>query len=107
MTQAELLKIIEEAKKSGQTELDLSGNQLTHLPPEIGNLTNLTVLDITNNSLKEFPWSLSKLKKLERSITLCNPQFGALNSVILMGMESLHQYYEYKKQKPWMVSKGA
>ena len=31
------------------TELDLSDNQLTQLPGEIGNLAQLTYLDLSNN----------------------------------------------------------
>jgi internalin A len=44
MTQDELLQIIEQAAANGATELDLSGSDLTELPPEIGQLTQLEVL---------------------------------------------------------------
>ncbi len=37
------------------TTLDLGGNQLTALPPEIGDLTNLTYLDLRNNQLTALP----------------------------------------------------
>ncbi len=44
MTEEELLQVIEQAATEGATELDLSGNELTTLPPEIGKLTQLKKL---------------------------------------------------------------
>ena len=41
MTEQEVLKIIKKAKREGWTELDLSDEDLTSLPPEIGQLTSL------------------------------------------------------------------
>lgn len=41
MTDEELLQVIEQAAEEGAPELDLSGNNLTALPPEIGKLTQL------------------------------------------------------------------
>jgi internalin A len=37
MTQDELLQIIEQAAANGATELDLSGSDLTELPPRLVN----------------------------------------------------------------------
>ncbi len=48
------LKLIEETRRVGATSLDLSRRGLEALPPEIGNLTNLTELDLWGNQLK--PW---------------------------------------------------
>ncbi len=39
-----------------ETVLVLNGNQLTELPPEIGNLTNLRSLDMRQNQLKTLTW---------------------------------------------------
>ena len=46
MTQQELLQTIEQAAAEGWEELDLSDQQLTELPPEIGKLTQLKVLKL-------------------------------------------------------------
>ena len=44
MTQEELLALIDQAASEGWTELDLSGQNLTELPPEIGKLAQLEIL---------------------------------------------------------------
>jgi len=41
MTRDELLRLIDQAARERWTKLDLSGQELTELPPEIGRLTNL------------------------------------------------------------------
>ena len=46
------------------TELDLSGNGLTALPPEIGNLTNLTTLTLGGNGLTALPHQIGNLSNL-------------------------------------------
>ena len=46
MKEEELLWVIEEAAREGVTELDLSGKNLTVLPPEIGKLTQLKKLNL-------------------------------------------------------------
>jgi Leucine-rich repeat (LRR) protein len=51
MKEEELLQIIEQAPKEGVTKLNLSGKELTLLPSEIGQLTKLTQLSLTNNRL--------------------------------------------------------
>ncbi|CCQ70678.1 Leucine-rich repeat, partial [Crocosphaera watsonii WH 0402] len=51
MTEEELLQVIEKAAKDKRESLDLSFKGLTSIPPEIGQLTNLTSLNLWNNQL--------------------------------------------------------
>ena len=46
------------------THLNLAGNQLTALPPEIGNLTNLTSLRLNDNQLTALPPQVGRLTSL-------------------------------------------
>ncbi len=64
MNQEKLLKKINEAARTGQTELDLSNNNLTSLSAEIGQLKNLTSLRLQNNNLTSWPAEIGQLKNL-------------------------------------------
>jgi hypothetical protein len=60
-------KRIEEAQRSGEKYLDLSGSyvsMLTELPESIGELTHLEELFLTSNRLTALPESLGKLTEL-------------------------------------------
>jgi hypothetical protein len=46
-------------------ELNLTGNKLTQLPKEIGNMVNLEKLLLNKNQLTELPKEIGKLKKLK------------------------------------------
>ena len=50
---------------SNLTDLDLSNNRQSILPESIGNLSNLTDLDLSNNRLQFLPSSIVNLKKLK------------------------------------------
>src|SRR5688572_10135937 len=66
-------KKIDEALKSGATELDLSSMELTELPESIGQLTQLKKLDLgwnyidekQKNQLTALPEALGKLTQLQ------------------------------------------
>ena len=62
----EVLEIIERVAKEEWTELDLSGMGLISLPPEIGQLTNLTELTLTDNRLTSLPAEICQLTNLVR-----------------------------------------
>ncbi|MEH2290733.1 MAG: leucine-rich repeat domain-containing protein, partial [Nostoc sp.] len=64
MTNEELLQIIEQAAREKATELNLSNNQLSSLPPEISQLSNLTWLSLNNNQLSSLPPEISQLSNL-------------------------------------------
>ncbi|WP_417913991.1 COR domain-containing protein [Candidatus Electronema sp. JM] len=81
MTNKELLKVIEEAKASGATELYLRGNQLTALPPELFRLKNLTRLDLRDNQLTTLPPEIGQLRNLQK-LALWNNKLTALPSEI-------------------------
>ena len=64
MRRDEIRKLIEEAARTGQTELDLSDNQLSELPAEITQLVNLTKLDLSRNQLSNLPSEITQLANL-------------------------------------------
>ncbi|WP_417909733.1 COR domain-containing protein [Candidatus Electronema sp. PJ] len=77
MTNEELLKKIERTKASGATKLDLSGNQLRSLPPEIGHLTELTEINLWGNKLTTLPPEIYQLMNLTE-LDLSRNQFSNL-----------------------------
>ena len=90
MTQDELLRLIDEAAADKRTTLDLSGQGLNELPPEIGNLTNLKTLVLgrwdkknkrLGNNLKALPDEIGQLTEL-RSLFLNYNQFEEFPGVV-------------------------
>ncbi len=95
MTESELLQVIEQAATEGWTKLDLSGKNLTALPPEIGKLTQLKKLilgkyeydedgsfvDIIGNKLTALPKEIGLLNQLEELLIIDN-QLSSLPSKI-------------------------
>lgn len=61
----EIIELIEIAKKQKLKKLSFSNRDISILPPQIGDLTWLTSLDLTYNSIEELPKEFFKLKKLK------------------------------------------
>ena len=101
MTTEELLQVIERAAEEGWTELDLSGNELTKLPPEIGKLTQLKKLILgkderddkgryirtVGNKLSTLPpkigllAQLEELQIVENQLSTLPAEFGQLSNL--------------------------
>ena len=64
MRRDEILKLIEKAARTGQTELNLSGNKMSELPTEIGELTNLSELGLNENQINKLPAEIGELTNL-------------------------------------------
>ena len=73
MTEEELLQVIEKSAKDKRESLDLSFKGLTSIPPEIGQLTNLTSLSLWNNQVTNLPPEICQLTNLT-SVNLWNNQ---------------------------------
>ncbi len=68
-------------KISTITRLDLSSRDLTELPAEIGQLTQLRILNLHNNLLKSLPPEIIQLEQL-RGLGLRNNRFATLTPEI-------------------------
>ena len=77
MDQDELVEIMAKARDAGSTRLDLSGKGLTELPAEIGNLTNLTLLNLRDNQLTALPPGIGNLINL-KGLSVSHNQLTAL-----------------------------
>ncbi|TKJ40235.1 GTPase [candidate division LCP-89 bacterium B3_LCP] len=92
MTKKQLLKIIEKAARDEVTTLDLSSKKITELPPEIGNLTNLTYLYLANNQLTSLPPEIGNLTNLTNlyldynQLTSLPSEFGNLTNIINLSL---------------------
>ncbi|TFI50791.1 TIR domain-containing protein [Mastigocladus laminosus UU774] len=107
MTEEELLQVIEQAATEGVTELDLSGKELTTLPPEIGKLTKLKMLilgkyqydengDIVStigNKLSALPAEIGLLNQLEE-LQIVDNRLASLPEEIgqLVNLQTLDLY---------------
>lgn len=87
------LERIQAALAEGTTELDLSDMDLTTLPPEIGQLTNLTWLDLSENQLPALPPEIGQLTNLTHLNLSGNPLTDPLPDVIDGGVAAILAYY--------------
>ena len=87
MTNEELLQIIEQAVTDKVTTLKLFGKDLTKLPPEIGQLTNLQSLDLRRNQLSSLPPEFGQLTNLQtldltfNQLSSLPPEIGQLTNL--------------------------
>ena len=77
MTEKEVRQRIEEAAREGATVLHLSGEGLTVLPPEIGQLSQLDLLYLHVNQLTALPPEIGQLSQLT-ALWLSSNQLSAL-----------------------------
>ncbi|CAH1799323.1 unnamed protein product [Owenia fusiformis] len=66
----------------GLSELTLSKNMMSKLPPEVGCMEKLTVLNISNNNFSELPPELGLLTKLWNLDVTGNPIESSLTSTL-------------------------
>ncbi|MGF2034754.1 MAG: COR domain-containing protein [Nostoc sp. CmiVER01] len=94
MTNEELLQIIEKAARGKATELSLSNNQLSSLPPEISQLSNLKRLYLENNNLSSLPPEISQLSNLKRlslhknQLSSLPPEISQLSNLTELSLEN-------------------
>ncbi len=117
MTQDELLQLIEQAEREQWTELDLRGQWLRVIPPEIGRLTQLETLRmgptrdergwlLRFNFISDLPAELGRLTNLT-SLDLRTTQISALPDWMasLTNLTSLDLSYTQISALPdWMAS---
>ncbi|GAM22640.1 hypothetical protein SAMD00019534_058150 [Acytostelium subglobosum LB1] len=73
-------------------DLDVSKNNLTQLPPSIGELINLTHLHIHGNSIEELPASMSKLDRLVELDLMGNPIHTPMPEVLAQGAAAVVRF---------------
>jgi len=76
-------------KLTALIELVLSENQLISLPSEIGNLTKLEYLNLSHNKLRSLPSGMEKLKAL-KSLNLSHNELTALPKGIFQSLTKLN-----------------
>ena len=92
MERRELLEIINKAKETKIPSLDLSNIGIEELPPEIGQLTHLTVLSLSQNQLTHVPKELGNLSNLtvlslsENQLTSVPSKLGNLSSLTVLSL---------------------
>lgn len=66
MSDTQILDLIQKAKETKATRLNLSNRKLSELPPEIGQLSELQVLWLNGNRFEQLPPEIGQLRNLRR-----------------------------------------
>jgi len=94
MTHDELLGKIDQARRDGSTTLDIVNNQVTALPTELFQLTQLTTLNIGGNQLTALPTELFQLTHLttlnigDNQLTALPAELGQLTHLTTLDINS-------------------
>ena len=82
--------------------LNLRGNSLTYLPPEVGSFSALCTLDLSCNKLKDLPEAIGQVKSLKELDLSDNPDLShlpraviGLVKVISLNLLIFYHYYSY------------
>jgi internalin A len=83
MTRDELSALIDQAAREGWTELDLRDQEISELPPEIGQLTNLQKLSIGAQKWGEVEGASRNVRRLldTNSLASVPPEIGRLTNL--------------------------
>ncbi len=101
-----VLDLIKEARKNKWRAFSLRGEELSILPPEIGSLTTLETLDLSDNNFTNLPREISRLKNLQR-IDLSHNRLRALPKEFsrLVNLKSLFLGRNKLKKVPASIGK--
>lgn len=89
---AAVLQAIADCAKKGSDTLDLSGMDLTELPPEVAALTSLATLDLSRNRLKTLPPTMGALTALqslglaENGLTELPPEIATMTALATLDL---------------------
>lgn len=89
-----ILAKIEQAARDGASRLDLSNNQLSELPAEITQLTNLSELYLSGNQLSELPAEIAQLTNLSQ-LYLSNNQLSIPPEILNEGRLNPSAIFEF------------
>ncbi|MBE9210815.1 leucine-rich repeat domain-containing protein [Nostoc sp. LEGE 06077] len=96
---------IEQARRKGAVELDLSGMGLTELPEEIASVTQLQTLNLSRNQLTQLPEAISSLTQLQ-TLNLFGNQLTQLPEAIasLTQLQTLNLFGNQLTQLPEAIA---
>lgn len=82
-------------------ELDMQGNHISDIPPDIGRLSKLKALNVANNDLTDVPYTLGYMGSLQRSGHNRIPKYVLCFLVNIILLTNFYEEYN------WMVIQSA